>query len=205
MEFDKEYWEARYLENDTPWDTGSHHNELPNIIQSFNLSGKKIFVPGCGSGYDSAFLAKNGANVWACDISFTALEKARAIAERYAGIVNFINADMMNPGENFRGYFDAVFEYTTLCSIKPEQRDRFLSGMFSLLKEDGLLISILFPLSGVTNHPPFNISNIELYEAASPYFDLYYFQRDINSIKPRAGRESLHIYRKKRKIGSKPE
>ncbi|NUN10647.1 MAG: methyltransferase domain-containing protein [Ignavibacteriaceae bacterium] len=197
MEFDKEYWDGRYRENDTPWDTGSHHNELPNIIESFDLWNKTGYVPGCGYGYDPAFLARQGITIWAADISFTALEKARTVAEKYSGMVNFLNVDMMNPGERFLGYFDFIFEYTTFCSVAPAEREVFIKSMAALLKKDGLFISVLFPLSGITKHPPFNIPNDELFGIASGYFELYYFQKDLNSIKPRAGRESLHVYRKK--------
>ncbi len=196
MEFDKNYWENRYLENDIPWDTGTHHRELPAIIKSFGLKGKYGYVPGCGYGYDAAFLAQQGAEIWASDISLTAIERARAVAEKYSGPVTLIHDDMINPGEKYTGFFDFVFEYTTICSVSPEIRSDFITGMSRLLKDNGLYITILFPLSGITENPPYPVENIEFKNLAAPHFKLIYFQKAIDSIKPRAGRESLHVYEK---------
>jgi len=196
MEFDKDYWEGRYARNDIPWDTGSHHNELPDLIRRFDLHGKDCYVPGCGYGYDAAFLAKSGVNTWASDISLTALEKARAVAESYSGPVSLIYGDMINPGDQYTGFFDCIFEYTTICSVKPEAQAEFMDGMWSLLKKDGLYITILFPLDDLVPPPPFPLDNIAFMNMIKDRFSLLYFKRNPASLKPRAGRESLHVYRK---------
>jgi SAM-dependent methyltransferase len=71
-----EFWESRYRDNVTPWDAG----KVPASLRAYadNLPPRaRILIPGCGSAYDAAYLAKNGFDVLAIDFSPAAIAAAQ--------------------------------------------------------------------------------------------------------------------------------
>jgi SAM-dependent methyltransferase len=57
------------------------------------IHDKVVLDCGCGAGEDSAIIASLGNSVVGTDISISALRKAKANSERYAQVVDFIEAD----------------------------------------------------------------------------------------------------------------
>ena len=96
--------------------------------------------------------------------------------------------------DNFKENFDFIFEYVTYCAINPERRKEFAQKISSLLKTGGRLISILFPVDRREGGPPFSVDIKEFYKNFSEYLRLEYSSRQINSVKPRKGKEVLQIY-----------
>jgi ubiquinone/menaquinone biosynthesis C-methylase UbiE len=73
-------------------------------LLSFDLSGKKVLVVGCGFGDDALRLAKLGATVSAFDLSPDSLEIARALASREGLEVDFREMPaerMLYPDDSF--------------------------------------------------------------------------------------------------------
>ena len=53
-----EFWEELYTANDIGWDLSSSSPPFRELMTNLNLENKKVFVPGCGNGYDVIELAK---------------------------------------------------------------------------------------------------------------------------------------------------
>ena len=52
-------WDARYEQEDTPWDKGAPAPAIAKLVdEAVFPEGGKIFVPGCGTGHDVAELEK---------------------------------------------------------------------------------------------------------------------------------------------------
>ena len=56
----KEFWEQRFAGGHTPWDRGEANPQLVAWLAGGMLKPCRILIPGCGSGYEAAVLAKAG-------------------------------------------------------------------------------------------------------------------------------------------------
>jgi ubiquinone/menaquinone biosynthesis C-methylase UbiE len=94
MVYDKETLERMYKEGNPPWDYGRPCDQLAGFVNE-NKPCRALDV-GCGTGTDAIFLAKNGFNVSAIDISEEAIKIARSKAEKSGATVDFRVADVLN-------------------------------------------------------------------------------------------------------------
>jgi SAM-dependent methyltransferase len=86
-------WEGRYRAGDVPWDTDAPSPELARVVEG--LPRGPALEVGCGTGTNAVFLAQQGFDVTACDVSPTALDRARERA-RAAGVsVRYVEADLL--------------------------------------------------------------------------------------------------------------
>lgn len=77
---EKHDWDKRYDEDDMPWDTGMPEITLINLIAQWPQGIKRVLEIGCGTGSNAVWLAEQGLEVTAMDIS----DKALALAENAA-------------------------------------------------------------------------------------------------------------------------
>lgn len=70
------FWDERYQVGKTPWD----FHWVPSRLKTFfeGIHGKRVFIPGCGSGHEIAGFLEAGCSVTALDFSASAVAKARA-------------------------------------------------------------------------------------------------------------------------------
>ncbi len=192
------YWEERYSTNETNWDTKEANPVFARLVQNSEfVKPGKILIVGCGKGYDAVKAAQNGYEVTAVDFSSVALNYAKQLAEQSKVEIKFLNENIFTLNDNYNESFDFVYEYTTYCAINPERRKEFATKISSLIKKGGRLITILFPLDNREGGPPFSIDVKEFYNNFSESLSLEFSSKQINSIKPRKGREILQIYFKK--------
>lgn len=100
---------------------------------------RSALVPACGFGWDALLLASFGYNVWALDVSSTAIEKAKEIEKESLekdwyktrehfdrGTITWITADFFdqdwakNTGVDGTGKFDLIFDYTVRLLLEPK-------------------------------------------------------------------------------------
>ena len=192
-----EYWDKKYLNSDDKWDLKSPNPVFENIIKENKfLKPCKILILGSGKGYDAVLAAKNGYDVTAIDFSSAVIEASKKIAEIEKVEIEFLQKDIFELDEIYNEKFDAVYEYVTFCAVDPVQKENLLKKISKLLKANGVLLTVVFPIDGRQGGPPFNIDFIEFYRSASKFFKLEFSSRNINSVKPRKGKEILQIYRK---------
>jgi SAM-dependent methyltransferase len=90
-----EHWDAKYNESSPPpWDTGWPSTEMKRRLSQMKLTPCSAVELGCGTGTNSIWLAQQGFDVTAIDLSPTAIEKARAKAEQAGVKVNFLQGDV---------------------------------------------------------------------------------------------------------------
>lgn len=122
-------WDARYA-------TGEHHSskEPGKLLKEFISvlpKGKALDIA-CGEGRNAIFLAKNGYDVDAVDISAVAVKNGGKRAEKEGVKVNFIQADMEQYKIQTETY-DLIVNYNYL------QRT-LISGIKNGLKKGGVVI-----------------------------------------------------------------
>ena len=64
-----EHWEERYRKGETPWDTGHPSTELQRVIREEKIRPCRAIELGCGTGNNAVWLAQQGFDVTAVDLS----------------------------------------------------------------------------------------------------------------------------------------
>ncbi len=142
-------WDERYRTNTTAWEDDEVAPATKKLILPHVPPGLSILELGCGRGVDSIWLAEQGYQVVACDTAQTAIQQARARAERRGVTVDFRVADVLRQ----RGSLprcQAVFERGVFHTfITDEGRALFAQVIAELLSPGHLWLS----LSGIAVTP----------------------------------------------------
>ena len=104
-------------------------------------------MPGCGRGYAVAALAQSGEReVLGIDIAPTAVKAANAFLseENHKGKVEI--GDFFTPGALPDYKFSLGYDCTFLCAIPVEMRGSWAQSWHRLLKPNGELVTLIFPL-----------------------------------------------------------
>ena len=192
-------WEARYQDKNTPWDLSGPTPEFLRLLKENIIPHKgNAIIPGAGRGYDAIALAKAGLDVDIVDFAPTALCAAQELALQEKTRIYSYRLDAFDLGQQpyFQARYDLWLEYTFFCAIDPGLRKKYVELVCQLLKPGALFIGLFFPTSIDKEGPPFVVSQDEVEKLFSPYFELR-FEKPQQSVKPRAGREFLGIFRKK--------
>jgi thiopurine S-methyltransferase len=193
MQLDQEYWNNRYLEDNSPWDTGSATSPLQRYIDSLTDKNVRILVPGAGFGHEAIYLFQQGFyNTYICDWSEVALQE---IQRRHPDFPSerLICGDFFSIKERF----DLILEQTFFCAIDMGLRFAYAKKMYELLNKDGLLVGLLWAEEFDKEGPPFGGTKAEYLETFSPYFHILEMDISPYSIKPRAGKELFFRFLKK--------
>lgn len=102
-------WDDRYIQGDTPWDSGLPSAELTRVLSEFDIPRRRAIDLGCGSGTNAVFLAQQGFEVTGVDCSDTALAAASRKAQAAGVSVNWIAADVQRFGAGLPT-FDFIFD-----------------------------------------------------------------------------------------------
>ena len=117
--------------------------ELVDLIESKTIAPKTALDMGCGEGYFSIYLAKQGFEVTGIDFSETAISRAKNNAKRAGVKCRFIKSDAVGLN-GLDTQFDFIFEWGLLHCIMPPERQRYLAGVKKALKPDGVYLSASF-------------------------------------------------------------
>ena len=192
MILNKKYWENRYQNQDTGWDTGSITTPLKEYIDQITDKNLKILIPGAGNGHEFDYLVQQGfTNVWVIDIADPPIQKLRSrhpqLTERF----------QLGDFFEHNSQYDIIIEQTFFCALDPEIRINYVSKMHSLLHTKGKIAGLLFDFPLTLEGPPFGGSKEEYLSLFSKKFTIKKLEKAYNSIKPRAGRELFFIFEKK--------
>ena len=156
-----DFWDTRYRDGVTPWDAGG---VPPRLVQwlAAQPAGRRLLVPGCGSGYEVRQFAEHGDDVLGIDFSDAALERARELA------LPVRKADFFALDEP---PFDVVYERTFLCAL-PRPRWPDWSARIAMLVRPGGLLAGFFFFDDNERGPPFGISMAALRTLLEPAFRL---------------------------------
>jgi hypothetical protein len=152
------------------FDAASTSPLLVKLIKEGKIPTGRALVPGCGRGYDVTDLATKDRYVLGLDISETAVKAADdrrdALPEEACYKPNadfqttsFFELDASTEDKKF----DFVYDYTFLCALAPSVRPLWAQKMADLVKAEGELLTLVFPIRPVDAiGPPFAVS-LELY------------------------------------------
>ena len=190
---DKNYWEKRWENKQTGWDTGSITTPLKNYFDQLSDKNISILIPGCGNAYEAEYLFEQKfKNTYIIDIAPQALTSFSTRVPHFPAS-QLICDDFFN----HKGQYDLIVEQTFFCALDPAQREAYIQKMHALLKPTGKLIGLLFNIPLNTEHPPFGGNKNEYEKQFSPYFNFKYFDLCYNSIKPRANNELFIVLEKR--------
>ena len=136
-------WQEAWKAGVTPWDAGASPPALRSLLDRGAVPAGRILVPGCGTGYDLATLARADREVVGIDLSEDARTAFLAAHPNLPGSVDY-------EVTNFFSYaptqgFDFVWDYTFFCALDPDQRSSWSETMKRLVEPGGLLATLLFP------------------------------------------------------------
>ncbi len=117
MNFDKSYWEEKFISYETDWDIGYVSTPLKEYFEQLTNKDLKILIPDSGNGYEAEYLFSLGfKNVFIVEWSYTAIK-------------NFLQRFPEFPAENTfqedfflrEGTYDLIIEQTFFCALHPSQ------------------------------------------------------------------------------------
>ena len=192
-----EFWEKSYRNGDMGWDLGKPTPIFDNWIQ-FQTDSLSICILGAGNGWDAINFAKKGHNVTAVDFAKSAIDNMHAAAQDKSVQINLIHSDIFNLFKLFNHTFDIVLEYTCFCAINPARRMDYVRMTNHILKSNGKLVALLFPIDKDINDdgPPFVVDLDSTISLFSKYFIVDTKEIPSLSIEQRNGREVFVIFKK---------
>ncbi|XP_022925292.1 probable thiol methyltransferase 2 isoform X1 [Cucurbita moschata] len=185
-------WETCWEQGLTPWDLGQPTPVISHLCAMGDLPNGRALVPGCGSGYDVVQMASSERYVIGLDISNNAIQKARELSSSSPKIryFSFLKEDFFSwrPKE----LFDLIFDYTFFSAIEPAMRVAWGQQMQMLLKPNGELITLMFPIDNHIGGPPYKVSVSDYEDVLLPLgFKAVLIKDNEHAIPPRKGREMI--------------
>jgi SAM-dependent methyltransferase len=185
-----EFWEKRFRDGFTPWDSGG----VPLALKSFlkqEPRGARVLIPGCGSGYEVRAFAEAGFDVLAVDFAPAAVERARRILGPLAQRVRLEDVFKFDLG----GPFDLVYERAFLCALPRRLWPDYAPRVFELLGPEGKLAGFFF-FDDHERGPPFGLKPGELESLLGAHFDRASDAAVSDSIPIFAGKERWQVWTK---------
>lgn len=191
-------WKAAWKTGTTPWDAGTSPPALRGLLDRGHVPAGRVLVPGCGTGYDLAALARNDREVIGLDLSEHARDAFVAAHSDLPGKVSYEVGDFfsLEPGDGF----DFVWDYTFFCALDPEQRGPWSKTMKRLIKPEGLLATLLFPFEDPISErqgPPWPINTGLVRGLLGDAFDELEVLEMHETHPGREGREHLALWRRR--------
>jgi SAM-dependent methyltransferase len=107
---DTAHWNERYAKGDTPWETGQPSSELQRVLAEVAIRPCRALELGCGTGASAVWLAQQGFDITALDLSPLAIERAQRKADEAGVSVRCLLADVLHPPTEPAGSFDFFFD-----------------------------------------------------------------------------------------------
>lgn len=188
----KEYWNTRWINNQTGWDIKYASPALIEIIKKYPKDAG-ILIPGCGNAYEAEYLIQNNYNnITLIDISEELCNHLISKFSNYQNKPRIICADFFE----HKGKYDLILEQTFFCAISPELRQNWCMQMNSLLKTNGKVEGVLFNTTFDKEGPPYGGSQFEYEQLFSKHFSKVQFRDCLLSIPQRKGTEIEFILEK---------
>ncbi|EXI73601.1 MAG TPA: methyltransferase domain-containing protein [Candidatus Accumulibacter phosphatis] len=200
-----DFWDHRFRGGVTPWDAGAAPLELRQFARDYVATSSdaaaaavparhppRVLIPGCGSGFDAAYLDRHGWQVTALDFSAAAIELARrVVGQSWRGTLlaaDFFSFTPVAP-------FDVVYERAFLCALPRHLWSEYAHRMADLLPAGGQLVGYFF-FAGELRGPPFGILPEQLEALLTPGFVRREDRAVSDSLPVFAGRERWQVWQR---------
>ena len=130
-----------------PWNRNFPHFRLLDFLAEYEISPCAVLDVGCGLGTDSIYLARQGFDVSASDISQTAIFEARLRTQEANVKIEFwVSSALKLPFKDEN--FDLIFDWRTFHCLLPPEQTRYVNEISRVLKRGGGLLLAAFYLTG---------------------------------------------------------
>jgi SAM-dependent methyltransferase len=173
--FDRLYAAAADGQAIVPWDRGAGHPMFLQWAEAAPLHGDglRAVVVGCGTGENAEYLAKQGFDTIAFDISPAAVRMAQ---ERFPhSPVDYLVADLLDVPVGWRHAFDLVVEIFTVQSLPPTLHAPAIINTGLLVRPGGTLLVVAAAADTPPEQdagPPWSLTRDEVTAFASGGLDL---------------------------------
>ncbi|WP_354673259.1 methyltransferase domain-containing protein [Cupriavidus alkaliphilus] len=161
---DPAFWDERFKEGFTPWDLGGVPEEFRRFIEG--RAPCPTLVPGCGNGWEAAWLFERGWPVTAIDFSPQAVASARRALGPAGAVVHQGDFFAFTP----QPACELIYERAFLCALPPALRAAYGARVAELLPPGGLLAGYFY-LGENRGGPPFAMPQAELDALLAPAFE----------------------------------
>jgi hypothetical protein len=185
-----EFWSERFEQKFMPWD----RHGVPSAFREFVEFAPKPYVtliPGCGVGYEVAYLCEAGWDVTAIDFSSAAVAAAKAALGKWGGHVQ--QADFFT--YTAPRQIELIYERAFLCALPRKMWPSIVQRWAELLAVDGILAGFFF-FDDAPKGPPFGADRAELEALLKPYFRLADERAVDDSTEVFAGKERWQVWRR---------
>ena len=169
-----DFWQEKFNKNEIAWDRGAASPQLLAWLDSGALQPCRILVPGCGSGWEVAELARRGFEVVGLDYTEAAVARTQALCAEQGVKAEVVQADALTYAPS--APFDAIYEQTCLCAIHPDHWQTYTAQLHRWLQPGGqlwvLFMQMLHPAAseeGRVYGPPYHC-DINAMRALLPAF-----------------------------------
>ena len=191
MDLNQTYWDQRYQNNTTGWDTGIPSPALVQYAENFSFD-TPILIPGAGRAHEAIFLSNHGfTNITVCDLAPTPLLQIERREKRNP--IQLIQGNFFD----LNSTYDLILEQTFFCAISPSLRSDYVRKMHELLNKEGIIAGVLFASYFDFDGPPFGGNMEEYHSLFKNHFEILHMEPCYNSIPPRQGNELFIELRKK--------
>jgi thiopurine S-methyltransferase len=180
-----QYWNQRYIDQNTPWDIGQPSPAIIKYLQENVEQSTRILIPGAGKAHEAIWLHQNGyEQVWVCDWAEDAFVHLKAAAPDFPD-QKLLCTDFFD----LLLEIDLVLEQTFFCALPPEKRRAYVQKTASLLSAKGKLTGLLFANPFPFQGPPFGGTKSEYIQLFQGSFEILQMDISQDSIGPRLGNE----------------
>ncbi|MBY5960155.1 SAM-dependent methyltransferase [Membranicola marinus] len=185
----KDYWNERWMENNTGWDIGQASPPLMEYLQQIPNRDIEILIPGSGSGYEAEQAYRMGFH----RVHYNDIAPEAKI--RFQKRVPDFPAEQIIMQDIFKlnGRYDLILEQTSFCAQPPERRNEYISKIHDLLNPNGKYAGVLFDVEFPGDGPPFGGNREEYARLFGKKFKILKMEKCYNSINPRQGKELFVI------------
>jgi SAM-dependent methyltransferase len=168
-------WNERYATKDTPWDSGDASRELQRIVRDGHVKPCRMLEIGCGTGTNAIFLAQQGFDVIALDLSPLAIEQATSKAAKATVNVKFMVGDILRLPD-LGPPFEFVFDRGVYHHLRTADLMGFLVSLQRVSKPGGFYLTLAGNANevvpeGVKGGPP-QVQAHDLCKELQPLFNL---------------------------------
>lgn len=185
-----EFWSERFNAHFTPWDRGG----IPAALRQFVAQAPHpytTFIPGCGTGYEVAYLSEAGWDVIAIDFASAAVAAARDRLGCWGNRVEEADFFTFVPNKPL----ELIYERAFLCALPRATWPKIVQRWSALLPAGGLLAGFFY-FDTAPKGPPFGAAPGELEALLAPWFERLDDQPVDDSLPVFAGKERWQVWRR---------
>lgn len=188
-----EFWQSAY-EDDVPrWDLGAPTPVFSRLAKSEDYPPDELIVLGAGRGHDARMFAQHDFTVTAVDFANSAVKIMQKLDDPNTP-VTIVQSDFFELSTQLNGRFQYVLDYTSFCAIQPARRPEYAQLVQRLLRPNGLLITLAFPIGKRPGGPPFVVQPDNVIALFTNHnFQLIHREMPDDSVPSRKGIEELLV------------